>query len=301
MEQLDMWGGSPLEDKVKKAIERFRSYEDIALSFSPDGFYIAFSGGKDSQCIYHLAKEAGVKFTAHNNHTTVDPPELVRFVREQYPDVTVHKPPMTMWELILKRRMPPTRLARYCCEVLKEGGGAGLLCVTGVRWAESVKRKANRAVSEVIGSKGSNKMLFSDDDEGRQMMETCQKKGKRILNPIVDWTDDDVWGYIRSRGIKYCSLYDEGFDRLGCIGCPMAGQKGREREFERWPKYKATYIRAFDRLAKYRNENGMNEGKRVTFDSGQAIFDWWMEYTKAPEEPFDGQIEMDDDEWGTSQ
>jgi phosphoadenosine phosphosulfate reductase len=131
MEELKMRAFDP----VGMAIERLQQFEP------PEGYYLAFNGGKDSQCIYHLAKEAGVKFDAHYNLTTVDPPELVYFIRENYPDVIVERPEKTMWELILERQMPPTRIARYCCEVLKEGGGAGRFVITGVRWAESVKRK----------------------------------------------------------------------------------------------------------------------------------------------------------------
>ena len=289
MQQMMMTGQTELEYRVKTAIDRLQAFEP------EEGYYLAFSGGKDSQCIYHLAKEAGVKFDAHYNLTTVDPPELVYFIRENYPDVIVEKPEMTMWQLIVKHRMPPTRLARYCCSVFKERGGIGRICVTGVRWAESSKRKNNRAAFEVLQSNKKNTKLMNDNDEARRMFETCYKpeKNKRIVNPIIDWEDSDVWGYIKSRKLKYCSLYDEGFDRLGCIGCPMARQAGREREFERWPTYKRAYIRAFEKLAKYRNENNLNGG-RTSWSTGQEIFDWWMEYTAPPPGVMDGQIEMDE-------
>ena len=68
-------------DKVQKSIERLKAFEP------PEGYFLAFSGGKDSQCIYHLAKMAGVKFDAHYSVTTVDPKELVRFIKKEYPDV----------------------------------------------------------------------------------------------------------------------------------------------------------------------------------------------------------------------
>ncbi len=289
MQQMMITGETELEYRIKTAIDRLQAFEP------EEGYYLAFSGGKDSQCIYHLAKEAGVKFDAHYNLTTVDPPELVCFIRENYPDVIVEKPEMTMWQLIVKHRMPPTRLARYCCSVFKERGGIGRICVTGVRWAESVRRKNNRAAFEVLQSNIKNKKLMNDNDGARRMFETCYKpeKNKRIVNPIIDWKDSDVWGYIKSRKLKYCSLYDEGFNRLGCIGCPMAGQAGREREFKRWPTYKRAYIRAFEKLAKYRNEHGMNDSKSP-WKTGQQIYDWWMEYAPPPPEVMDGQIEMDE-------
>lgn len=124
------------EDKVQKAIDRLKTFEP------PEGYYVAFSGGKDSQCVYHLCQMAGVKFDAHYAVTTVDPPELMRFIKKQYPDVEWErhywddgKPEhyfpdgsprqVTMWNLIADHTIPPTRQARYCCSKLKETGGVG--------------------------------------------------------------------------------------------------------------------------------------------------------------------------------
>ena len=269
-----------VKDKVKIAIDRLRTFEP------PEGYYLAFSGGKDSQCIYHLAKEAGVKFDAHYNLTTVDPPELVYFIRENYPDVIVDKPEMSMWRLIIKNNGPPTRLQRWCCRELKEHGGEGRICVTGVRWAESTRRKANRAAFEVLESKKRGNYLFNDNDEDRRMFENCTQKGKRIVNPIIDWEDADVWEYIHSRGLKYCKLYDEGFTRLGCIGCPMAG-KNRINEFKRWPKYKAQYIRTFDKVVKNRKAKGM----KCTWETAEDVMNWWIYGTEKKHE-LEGQIDL---------
>ena len=114
-------------DPVKRAVDRLREYEP------PEGYYLAFSGGKDSQCVYHLAVEAGVKFDAHYNVTTVDPPPLLQFIKKNYPDVKFEIPEKTMWELIPLKRMPPTRMVRWCCDHLKERGGSGRAVVTGIR------------------------------------------------------------------------------------------------------------------------------------------------------------------------
>jgi len=188
--QLTLFEDNP---KVQKAIERFRAFEP------EDGYYLAFSGGKDSMCIYHLAKMAGVKFTPYYNVTGIDPPELIYFIREHYPDVIFSRPKTTMWALIVKKRMPPTRLIRYCCDHLKERTGLGRFVVTGVRWAESAKRKNTRAMLELnFNSKTKNIRLNNDNDEARRMVESCIKKNKHILNPIIDWTDEDVWHFIRA-------------------------------------------------------------------------------------------------------
>lgn len=131
-------------NKVERAIDALKTFEP------PEGYYVAFSGGKDSVVIKALCDMAGVKYDAHYRITSVDPPELVRFIKEKHPDVSMDYPRYsdgtvaTMWNLIPKKRMPPTRLVRYCCDVLKESGGEGRMTVTGVRWAESNNRKNNQ-------------------------------------------------------------------------------------------------------------------------------------------------------------
>lgn len=275
-----------VKDKVKIAIDRLQVFEP------PEGYYLAFSGGKDSQCIYHLAKEAGVKFDAHYNHTTVDPPELIYFIRKNYPDVSIDRPKETMWQLIPRKLMPPTRLARYCCQELKEGGGGGRVVVTGVRWAESVRRKQNRGIAEVLGKKRANFILLNDNEEERMMFENCQQKGKRIINPIVDWLDEDVWEYIHLRGLEYCKLYDEGFKRLGCVGCPMAGLNGMLHEFERWPKFKQAYLRAFQRMLDTRKVKGLE----ASWGTPEDVFNWWVYNQNGQEKEIEGQIDIWEDE-----
>lgn len=237
-----------VQDKVQIAIARLKEFEP------EEGYYGAFSGGKDSTTIKALAMMAGVKVDWHYNLTTVDPPELVRFIKEHHSDVQIHRPAMTMWQLIAKKRMPPTRLVRYCCEFLKEGKGTGhgdrgRVVMTGVRWAESAKRA------------------------GRRMVEACRKgHGKHYMNPIIDWTDADVWEFIRGYEIPYCSLYDEGFRRLGCIGCPMSGKEGMTREFERWPTYRAAYVRAFEKMLKDR----LKDDLLTKWTSAEAVMEWWI-------------------------
>lgn len=143
--QLNMQG----KDKVQVAIDRLKTFEP------PEGYYLAFSGGKDSVVIKALADMAEVKYDAHYNLTSVDPPELVRFIKT-FPDVVIDRPKdkdgnqITMWNLIPTKKMPPTRLIRYCCKELKEWGGQGRMTITGVRWAESPNRKNNQGEITVM-------------------------------------------------------------------------------------------------------------------------------------------------------
>lgn len=143
---------SDLGEKVKASIERLKAFEPK----NGEGYYLAFSGGKDSVVCKHLMELAGVKYDATYRVTSVDPPELVRFIKEKHPDVKREIPhdkdgkPITMWNLIPRKLMPPTRTVRYCCGVLKESGGDGRMTVTGVRWAESVNRARNQGAVTIM-------------------------------------------------------------------------------------------------------------------------------------------------------
>nr|WP_066649576.1 phosphoadenosine phosphosulfate reductase family protein [Christensenella timonensis] len=266
-------------------------------AFEPEeGYWLAFSGGKDSCVIKRLAEMARVKHEVHYNVTSVDPPELVRFIKA-IPEVRMDIPhykdgsgPITMWNLIPRKMIPPTRLVRYCCEKLKESGGQGRLTVTGVRWDESLNRKKGHGViTEMTGSKKNRGLVLNDDnDEARRMVEMCYRTSKTILNPIVDWTDADVWEFIRAENIPYCGLYDEGYKRLGCIGCPMSTRQ--EQELEQYPKYKELYLKAFERMLKARKQNGKDDLTKENWSSPEGVYLWWL--GKIPRTPH-GQLYFD--------
>ena len=278
-------------DKVQTAIERLRAFEP-----KDRPYWLAFSGGKDSQCIYHLCEMAGVKFDAHYSVTSVDPPELVRFIKEHYPDVSRDIPhdkdgkPITMWNLIPKKMFPPTQRFRYCCEKLKESQGIGRVTVTGVRWSESVRRKRMQAVATIrtddqkiiadaisrSGSAGLNArgglILNDDNDENRRTVESCYRTRKVLVNPIVDWEDEDVWEFLNEVvKVPHCELYDKGYKRLGCIGCPMSNSN-QANELERYPKYKAMYMRAFDRMLNVLRQRG----KELKWKTADDVYNWWI-------------------------
>ena len=152
-----------LQEKIDKSIERLRAFEP------EEGYYLAFSGGKDSVVCKALLDLSGVKYDAHYRVTSVDPPELVRFIKEKHKDVKRDVPryddgkPITMWNLIPRKLMPPTRIVRYCCSSLKENGGDGRMTITGVRWAESTNRKKNQG-PVTIASKAASRMLTDNSD-----------------------------------------------------------------------------------------------------------------------------------------
>lgn len=260
-------------DKVKISIDRLKAFEP------KEGYYLCFSGGKDSQVIYHLAKEAGVKFDAHYNITGIDHPELYYFIKNNYPDVTREKYEMSMFKMIEKKGLP-SRMSRFCCEVLKEHGGEDRVCLTGVRWAESNSRKKRKAF-EIVTAKKENKKLFNDNTEDRRLFESCMQKGKRVINPIIDWEDEDVWEYLKIRNIEYCKLYDEGYDRLGCIGCPLSSNQ--KEELIKYPKYKENYMRAIERFLPGYLKRCEEKGRKPFLDTAEGWMEWWIGNGTSPD------------------
>lgn len=277
-------------------MERLRTASEMSLRLFKQPLLLTDSGGKDSAVICRLAENAGIPFEIMHNHTTADAPPTVYHVRDRakmyeekgikytisYPTYKGQR--ISMWSLIPIKKMPPTRVVRYCCDVLKEQTGRDRFIVTGVRWSESTSRKNSRGALEVFGSaKAKSLILANDNDESRRLFETCQMKGKRVCNPIIDWSERDVWDYLAEQKVKINPLYCEGWKRVGCVGCPMAG-KTRYAAFSMFPKYQGLYISAFDRMIKVQNA----ERRQTGWQNGVDVFHWWMEDGVLP-----GQIEME--------
>lgn len=279
-----------LIEKEKLAIAWLKSFEP-----ADEPYYLCYSGGKDSDVIRILADLAGVKHELHHNLTSVDAPKTIKYIKS-IPGVHIDIPHdrngnrVSMWTLIVKKGLPPTRIMRYCCSELKEKGGDGRMKITGVRAAESVNRAKNAGYIKIIGKpvtvqrkaeqlqadievtpkKGI--VMNMDNDESRRLVEYCYRTTKTMLNPIINWTDADVWGFLKYYGCDGNPLYRQHCKRIGCIGCPMGGNKKQQEEFELYPKYKALYIRTFERMLKVHE---YTTDYKFDWRTGQDVYDWW--------------------------
>ncbi len=281
-------------DKEQKAIERIKTASEMSLHYYGQPLVCTYSGGKDSDVMLELFKRSGIPFEVHNSHTTADAPQTVYHIREVFRELEVqgikcsidyHRKPdgsvTTMWNLIPRKNMPPTRIVRYCCAELKETFGKGRFISTGVRWDESSKRKEWGIFSQPdkrIHTQG-DIMLNSDNDIRRRLTEHCMQKNKMVVNPIIDWKNGDVWEYIESEHINTNRLYKEGFYRVGCIGCPMAGKR-RWFDFRIFPKYRKLYVMAFQRMLDVMRDKRMP----CKWKSGEEVFLWWMEDDNIPKQ-----------------
>jgi phosphoadenosine phosphosulfate reductase len=239
---------SGVVDLEQQAIDLIKDHEP------KNGYYVGFSGGKDSIVILDLIKRAGVKYDAHFSMTTVDPPEIRDFIKKYYPDVIWDKPKESMFRLIRKKKLLPTRMKRFCCYYLKELGGKGRVVVVGTRAEESPRRKIQK--------------LFERSQRDRK---------KWFLRPIHFWSEEEVWTYIRNYKMPYCKLYDEGYNRIGCILCPVQTLTGKLKDIERFPKYYKAYLNAIKSI--------MDEPRiRQYGDTPEDIMYWWVYQEKAIEE-----------------
>ena len=272
-----------LRRKMEYSVALLRKAERIALYYSnregQNGYFLAFSGGKDSQALYHIAELAGVKFDAHMNLTSVDPPEVIRFIKRNYPEVQLAKPKKSIYQYAVDKLILPTKRVRWCCDEYKENAGAGRVTLIGIRHQES-RRRAKRNEVEISNRKFSGTLKGLD----KYRQELLAKKAKResrakgvnitnadqeqtlgcisgkesiLISPIIHWTERDVWEFLNKvMEVSHCSLYDEGWHRIGCIGCPMSSHKQKMIENKRYPHVKRGWIKAIKAI---RNRGGIQK------------------------------------------
>lgn len=241
--------GIPPSEHIKEMAERtIKNIQAYSRFLKGEPFYGTDSFGKDSCVERDLLIKSCVPADFHHNITTCDPPELIRFGLSFHKSTIVHRPKTSMCKLIIRKGVPPTRMAPYCCDHLKERGGTGRFVVTGIRHDESPKRAK------------------------RQMFEHCYNDAsKKYFHPIIDWTEDDVWEYIHAYKIPYCSLYDEGWTRIGCILCPKSSLKNRLRELKRWPLRAKTYLKCFREALMIPHPT-----HKIQFQSEYDMLCWWV-------------------------
>lgn len=314
-----------LAEKIEYSKKIFRLASDMSKTYYKAPLIVTYSGGKDSDVLLSLAEECleSDEFEVLNSHTSVDAPETVYHIRETFKRLsdkgikaTVFQPhdkngnPITMWNLIPIKQMPPTRLQRYCCKVLKETSTPNRICAVGVRESESSNRKG-RDIFNTRGKKYSEAKFFSfdhaqevhkeaqeiqDDNWDCILIKNMKDRNDVVVNPIYYWSDEDIWQYIKDKGMKVNPLYQKGYLRVGCIGCPLATYKQVMKQFSDHPTYKQAYINAFERmleLKKIRDAKGGQKKFPYEWKDGKEVFDWWIEEWKRNVK---GQMSLFDEE-----
>ena len=242
--------GFELGDYIRESVDFLRMHEP------PEGYFVGFSGGKDSITAEALCRIAGVKYQAFYSCTRIDPPEVMRFIRQQYPDVTWLYPKISMWRGIMKKG-PPFRHLRWCCDHLKKMPSKHHPLkhrVMGIRAEESVRRARRPRIDSFFG--------------------------QITYKPIFTWPEWAVWEFIEANRLSYPSLYDDGFLRIGCIVCPYILGDGpsathiREISMIRWPGM----WRAFEHTIKRWWSASTENGPRYKSYPGETANDYWQAY-----------------------
>lgn len=263
-----MYKNRYLQAKIDKAIAFIKHGEKLALSMNKDGYFVAFSGGKDSQVLLWLTQQAGVKYRAFYSVTTNDPPQNVRFIRANYPEVVFLHPKENFYKLVAKKGLPTMR-TRFCCSILKETAGVGYATLVGVRRDESSKRKNYKDVDVISKRKEhqDSERVYNIDEMLQAEHQCIRGKDKLVLRPILDFTDSEIWEVIYSNNLPVNPCYND-TNRVGCIFCPFSSKKQILDYCNKYPKAKAKII---DSIKQYQNR--MKQKAELPPDE---YFDWWL-------------------------
>lgn len=259
-----------LQEKIDHSVALIRKAEKLALVMQPDkGFHVGFSGGKDSQAVLELVKMAGVKYRAVYNVTTNDPADNVRFIKRYYPDVEFSIPDKSYFQLIEEKGVP-TIMRRWCCALYKETAGLGCVVLTGVRKDESRKRATYEEISRWSRMKDKRGSVDIEKMEANKF-QCVNGKDKFLIYPILEWSEKDVWEFIKQRDLPINPCYKlQG--RVGCVFCPFSKGRDVRTYCNTHPRLRQALIHAIERYMK------RNEGEQKKL-SAEEYFDCWLKKT----------------------
>lgn len=232
------------EEIENEAIERIVKFAKISASLNFE-VIVGFSGGKDSQVIYDLCQRSGIQFTAYFNHAFEDAITL-KFIKQYYPKVKwrrIHH--FGFIENIWKNEnsILPTAEIAYCCKYYKHNPKfQDKASIVGVRREESNKRK-KRQILEVKNKTTLKKNKYAIYPYFTEKCTGIGSSGIIQLKPIIDWTTENVWDYIKIHNIPINPQYNK-TKRVGCLVCPKASFSSNYKALIEHPKLIDAFIKA---------------------------------------------------------
>lgn len=256
-----------LEDKIEKSLGLIKKAENLSLVMQPDmGFYVGFSGGKDSQVVLELVKMAGVKYHAFHNVTTNDSADNVRFIKRHYNEVEFTVPKVSFFKLVERWGLPSIQ-RRWCCRLFKEKMGVGSVVLTGVRKEESYKRSKYKEIQRWSKKRNEGEIVNLAKMEDNKF-QCVGGKDRFMIYPILEWTETDVWTFIYERGLHVNPCYRD-YGRVGCVFCPFAKARDIRIYCETHPGLKAALLHSIER-------NMQERGGVKRLETAEEYFEWWL-------------------------
>lgn len=213
-EKLDDLEDRPAEEILAWALDSYHPRMAISNSFQAEGMVVLDLAWRINPNVRVFTLDTGR--LPNETHTLMDE------VRQRYGiEIEVQSPaPAQINAMVAKHGMNlfyrDTALRQLCCHVRKVAPLGKALngldaWVTGLRREQAVTRSDTPKVE-------------IDERHG----------GIVKVNPIADWTRDQVWEHIRANKIPYNALYDRGFSSIGCEPCTRATQPGEGERAGRW-------------------------------------------------------------------
>lgn len=219
---------------VKKIVAIYEKYKNKL-----DIFHVAFSGGKDSAVLLDLVKRALPKksFVVIFGDTGMEFPDTYVAVQKTKEackkDGTPfyvsrsHFDPHDSWKIF----GPPARVLRWCCSVHKSAPQTLKL--------REITGKSDYVGMDFVGVRKHESVARSEyqyENYGKK------QKGQYSFNAILEWTSAEVWLYIFAKNIYVNEAYKKGNSRVGCLLCPMGGNKGDFIQYQSYPAEVSRYV-----------------------------------------------------------
>jgi len=205
-----------------KARELISNLERIGRSLSPTAFACSF-GAEDMVVLDAIAKNArGIEiFTLDTGRLPEETHALMETARNKYSiTIRTYFPDAVAAQVWVEQNGPngffnSIAQRRQCCHIRK---------------VEPLRRALAGKTSWITG-------LRREQSAGRQTLDFeawDEANGLIKINPLAEWTSDDVWAYIKTYGVPYNALHERGYPSIGCAPCTRAVEPGEDSRAGRW-------------------------------------------------------------------
>jgi len=268
MRQVPLFEMDSTSFMEREAIEWLRS------NLEGEHTLVCISGGKDSIVTEKLMKMAGLSYSINSTLTGIDPPEVIGFIREEYPRCTFVRPRQSYWHMITTHNPPAGtgRGIKWCCSKIKEIPAQSIPInhrILGIRAEESPARSKYGRTHHWTQTKDSS----------------SARTGQVHHYPIFHRKEWHIWEFIEKHHLPYPKLYDEGFDRIGCVVCPNHHNR-HEPYRNRWPNH----FKCFEKYVRIWWDRRIGQGREMWYDTVEEFIENWYAgrfYYYKPDAPRD--------------